>query len=170
MAGTTAGRSIDLPLEDLPQVDEHGVFVLAPREVVWVALLETVPGSFSTRASKRISRALGCSETERAGKPDRIGSTFPGFVVARVIEPAVLALEGQHRFSRYGLIFSLEPTKDDRTLLRAETRAEFPGIKGWVYRTLVIGSRGHVVVTKRLLGAVKKRAERNVGERNVGDT
>ncbi len=90
-----------------------------------------------------------------------IGSTFPGFLVTRVIEPAVLALEGQHRYSRYGLIFSLEPTKDERTLLRAETRAEFPGFKGTVYKTLVIGSRGHVVVTNRLLGAVKRRAERD---------
>ena len=73
----------------------------------------------------------------------------------------MLALEGQHRYSRYGLVFSLEPTKDERTLLRAETRAEFPGFKGTVYKTLVIGSRGHVVVTNRLLGAVKKRAERD---------
>lgn len=73
----------------------------------------------------------------------------------------MLALEGQHRYSRYGLIFSLEPTKDERTLLRAETRADFPGLTGSVYRTLVIGTRGHVVVVGRLLRAVKKRAERD---------
>ena len=160
MAGTTASRTIDLPLEHLPQVDEHGVFVIAPREVVWEALLKTIPGAFSSKVSSRVAKALGCSETERSGDPGRIGSTFPGFMVARVIEPAVLALEGQHRFSRYGLIFSLEPTKDDRTLLRAETRAEFPGLKGSAYKALVVGTRGHVVVTKRLLGSVKKRAER----------
>lgn len=161
MAGTTASRTIDLPLEHLPQIDEHGVFVLAPREVVWKALVDTVPKAFSARTSSRAAKALGCQETERRGEPDMIGSTFPGFLVARVIEPAVLALEGQHRFSRYGLIFSLEPTKDDRTLLRAETRAEFPGIKGSIYKALVVRTRGHVVVTKRLLGAVKKRAERD---------
>jgi hypothetical protein len=160
MAGT-ASRTIDLPLEDLPHIDEHGVLVLAPREVVWKALLKTVPGAFSAGASARIAKALGCEETERSGEPGQIGSTFPGFLVARVIEPAVLALEGQHRFSRYGLIFSLEPTKDDRTLLRAETRAEFPGIKGSIYRALVIRTRGHVVVTKRLLESVKKRAEKD---------
>ncbi len=161
MAGATAKRTIDLPLEQLPHIDEHGVMVQAPREVVWEALLESVPRAFSTRAARRLARLNGCSETERSGAPDRIGSTFPGFLVTRVIEPAVLALEGQHRYSRYGLIFSLEPTKDERTLLRAETRAEFPGFKGTVYKTLVIGSRGHVVVTNRLLGAVKKRAERD---------
>lgn len=161
MASTAAKRTIDLPLEHLPRIDEHGVLVLAPQEVVWRALIKSVPGVFSGRAATRAARLLGCQETERSGEPDMIGSTFPGFLVARVIEPAVLALEGQHRYSRYGLIFSLEPTKDERTLLRAETRAEFPGFKGTVYKTLVIGSRGHVVVTNRLLGAVKKRAERD---------
>lgn len=161
MAATAAKRTIDLPLEHLPRIDEHGVLVLAPQDVVWRALIRSVPGAFSGRAASRAARLLGCHETDRSGEPDMIGSTFPGFLVARVIEPAVLALEGQHLYSRYGLIFSLEPTKDERTLLRAETRAEFPGFKGTVYKTLVIGSRGHVVVTNRLLGAVKKRAERD---------
>ncbi len=72
----------------------------------------------------------------------------------------MLALEGQHRFSRYGLVFRLEETKDERTLLRAETRAEFPGLKGRVYRALVIGTRGHVMVVNRMLRAVRRRAER----------
>jgi hypothetical protein len=153
-------RTIDLPLEDIPVVDEHGMLVLAPQEKVWDALLETVPKAFSGAVTKRVARALGCSETESSGGAGEIGSTFPGFVVARVVEPAVLALEGQHRFARYGLLFSVEPTKDEQTLLRAETRADFPGMKGSVYRTLVIGTRGHVVVVKRLLDAVKRRAER----------
>lgn len=161
MAGTAASRTIDLPLEDLPHIDEHGVLVHATREETWKALVGSVPAAFSGRAAKRTAKALGCEETERSGDADRIGATLPGFLFTRVIEPAVLALEGQHRYSRYGLIFSLESTKDDRTLLRAETRAEFPGIRGWAYRTLVVGTRGHVVVTKRLLGAVKKRAERS---------
>ncbi len=153
-------RTIDLPLEHLPVIDEHGVLVLAPREVVWEALLSTVPRALDGRGSVRIARLLGCSETARSGDPRLIGSTVPGFIVARVIEPAVLALEGRHRFSRYGLLFSLEPTRDERTLLRAETRADFPGLSGRAYRALVIGTRGHVLVVKRLLGIVRKRAER----------
>jgi hypothetical protein len=161
MAGTSAERTIDLPLEHLPHIDEYGTLVHAPQDVVWQALITTVPGAFSGGMSAHIAGMLGCSETERSGEPDLIGSTFPGFLVARVIEPAVLAMEGQHRFSRYGLIFSLEPTKDERTLLRAETRADFPGFKGSVYKALVIGSRGHVVVVSRLLGSIKKRAERD---------
>lgn len=153
-------RTVDIPLEDLPHIDEHGVLVRAPRERVWEALLQVVPGAFGGGGTRRMARMLGCSETERSGKPGRIGSTVPGFVVARVIEPAALALEGQHRFSRYGLVFSLEPTKDEETMLRAETRADFPGLKGSVYRALVIGTNGHVIVVNRLLKAVKRRAER----------
>jgi hypothetical protein len=153
------GRTIDFPLEDLPRIDEHGVLVLAPREVVWRALVDTLRG-FSSRRTERGAELLRCSETMASGEPDRIGSTIPGFVIARVVEPAVIALEGQHRFSRYGLIFSLEPTRDERTLLRAETRAMFPGIAGRLYRALVIGTRGHVLAVNRILRAVRRRSER----------
>jgi len=45
--------------------------------------------------------------------------------------------------------------------VRAETRAEFPGLQGSVYRALVIGTRGHVLVTRRILAAVQRRAERS---------
>ncbi len=158
----TMERVIDFPLEELPPVDEHGTLVLAPQQVVWEALLAVAAGSFSTGMTERGARALGCAQTEASGAIDRIGSTVPGFIVTRVIEPAVLALEGRHRFSRYGLVFRLEPTKDDRTLLRAETRASFPGLKGGVYRALVIGTRGHVVQVNRILRAVRRRAESRV--------
>ena len=154
-----ADRVIDFPLESIPHLDEHGTLVLAPVPRVWETLLPVVAGSFTGAATARIARALGCTHTEVSGPIDRIGSTVPGFVVARVVEPAVLALEGQHRFSRYGLIFSIEPTRDEQSLLRAETRAEFPGLKGSAYRTLVVGTRGHVLVVKRLLAAVRRRAE-----------
>lgn len=157
---TGATRVIDFPLEALPNIDEHGVLVLAPVEVVWEALLGIAHRSFGGRMAARFARALGCAQTEAAGPIDRIGSTIPGFIVARVIAPAVLALEGQHRFSRYGLIFSVEPTKDEQTLLRAETRAEFPGLKGRAYRALVIGSGIHVAIVNRLLRGVRRRAEK----------
>ena len=74
--------------------------------------------------------------------------------------PRELALVGNHRFSRYALIFRLEQADDDQTLLRAETRATFPGLKGQAYKTMVIRTRGHVLVTRRLLNATKRRAER----------
>jgi hypothetical protein len=155
-----AERVIDFPLEALPHIDEHGTLVLAPVPHTWDALMPVVRESFQGFAATRMARLLGCAHTETSGPIDRIGSTIPGFIVARVVEPAVLALEGQHRFSRYGLIFSLEPTRDEQTLLRAETRAEFPGLKGGIYRALVIGTRGHVLVVKHLLAGVRRRAER----------
>jgi hypothetical protein len=156
----SATRTIDFPLEELPPIDEHGVLVLAAAPIVWEALLRTLGRSSSRKMAPRIARTLGCSETESHGDPGHIGSTLPGFVVARVVEPAVLALEGRHRFSRYGLVFRLEPTKDDRTLLRAETRASFPGIAGRLYRVLVIGTRGHVLAVNSLLRSIRRRAER----------
>ena len=152
---------IDYPLERLPAVDEHGALVLAPVERTWEALLPVARDSFSGGAGGRVAGALGACATEASGPIDRRGSTIPGFIVVRVVEPAVLALQGEHRFSRYGLIFRLEPTKDENTLLRAETRAEFPGLKGQIYKTLVIRTRGHVLVVNRILRAVRRRAERS---------
>ena len=71
----------------------------------------------------------------------------------------MLALEGRHRYSRYALTFRIDPDGDG-SRLSAETRAEFPGWAGRAYRAGVIGTRGHVVVVRRLLRSVKARAER----------
>ena len=160
MERAALSQVIDHPLERLPAIDEHGTLVLAPVEQTWSALLSVVAGSFSGRAAERVAGVLGCSPADASGPLDERGSTVPGFIVVRVVEPAVLALQGEHRFSRYGLIFRLEPTKDENTLLRAESRAEFPGLKGRAYKTLVIGTRGHVLAVNRILRAVRRRAER----------
>ena len=85
---------------------------------------------------------------------------MPGFVVARSIAPAVLALMGQHRFARYALIFRITETPAGPTRLSAETRAEFPGPQGRAYRALVIGSRGHVLAVHSILRSVRRAAER----------
>ena len=156
-------RIIDFPLEALPRVDEHGVLVLAPVETVWSALVAVIGSSLARPRAARLARFLRCAHTETSGAIDRIGSTVPGFIVARVIEPAALALEGEHRYARYGLIWSIEPTKDENALLRAETRADFPGIRGRLYRALVIGTKMHVLAVNRLLRAVKRRAEQAAG-------
>jgi hypothetical protein len=67
---------------------------------------------------------------------------------------------GRHRFSRYALVFRITERQDAPALLSAETRAEFPGGRGRLYRLLVIGSRGHVLATRSLLRAVRRRAKR----------
>ena len=43
----------------------------------------------------------------------------------------------------------------------AETRAEFPHLKGAIYKGLVIGTRMHVLATRRILAGVKRNAERH---------
>ena len=72
-----------------------------------------------------------------------------------------MALAGSHRFSSYALIFQLDQLGPERTRVRAETRAEFPRLKGSIYRGLVIGTRMHVLATRRILNGVKRNAERS---------
>lgn len=149
---------IDVPIEGLPYVDEHAVGVHATERETWEALLTTLPRVLDTGFARRFGALLGVEHPARRGDVGTIGSTIPGFVCARAVEPSVLALLGEHRFSRYALIFRVERTASG-TRLRAETRAEFPGTTGRAYRALVIGTRGHVLAVRRILRAVKRRAE-----------
>jgi len=144
----------------LPFVDEHGVEIAATPEVVWESLCRVADGSFSSPATGRVARLLGCEQTAGSGpRPLEEGSTIPGFAVASAEPGSRLALVGRHRYSEYALVFRLAG-EGGTTRLRAETRARFPGTTGRLYRAAVIGTRGHVLVTMRLLNAVKRRAER----------
>jgi hypothetical protein len=146
--------------EHLPHIDEHSVEIEAPPAATWESLLRVAEGSFGSARTEKVARLLGCADTASYGpRPLAEGSAFPGFHVEVARPNSELALRGSHRFSDYALIFRLDELQADRTLLRAETRAVFPGLKGVAYRTLVIGTKGHVVVTRRLLSAVKHRAE-----------
>lgn len=152
-----------MPASDqrLPHIDEHCTEIAASPDAAWDALLRVVEGSFGSSATRKVARLLGCADVSTSGpRPLTAGSTFPGFHVESAEQPEELVLAGSHRFSDYALIFRLEAIDDSHTRLCAETRAFFPGFKGAIYRTLVIGTRGHVLVTHRLLGAVKRGAER----------
>jgi hypothetical protein len=152
----------------LPHIDEHSLAVEADAESTWEALLRVAEGSFGTAGTARVARLLGCAEVEASGpRPLAGGSTIPGFGVELAERPEQLSLTGGHRFSSYALIFRLDERSEGRTVLRAETRADFPGLKGSIYRAAVIGTRGHVLVTRRLLGAVKQRAERSAPLRSA---
>ena len=143
----------------LPHVDEHATTVAAGVDDVWSSLLETLDRTFHGVAVTGYTRAVGCADPTASGpRPLAQGSTIPGFRVVTAVPGRELALEGRHRFSTYALIFRLEPLRADRTQLRAETRAAFPGALGRVYRALVIGTRGHVLGVRRLLAAVARRA------------
>jgi hypothetical protein len=149
------------PIEQLPHVDEHSFEIAAPAAPVWDALLRVVEASVSSGAVPPFTRLVGCADTAAAGpRPLAEGSALPGFHVAVARSQSELALAGSHRFSNYALIFRLDSLDDSRIRLRAETRAEFPGLKGRIYRILVIGTRMHVLVTRRIVAATKRRAER----------
>lgn len=159
-ADPAAVRAIDVPIETLPHVDEHSLEIEAPASATWEALLPVLRGAFGGPRMARVARLLECRETEVGGDPRHPGATLPGFVVARAIPPMLYALLGAHRFARYALVFRIDRLGPDRSRLRAETRAEFPGLAGRAYRALVIGTRGHVLVVRRLLRTVRRRAER----------
>jgi hypothetical protein len=145
----------------LPHIDEHSIEIEAGADATWEAALRVAAGTTDSAAGSRLARLLGCVDVEASGpRPLAAGSTFPGFHVERAERPRELALLGGHRFSGYALIFRIDDLGAGRTRLRAETRAEFPGLKGRLYRAMVIGTRGHVLATRRLLGASKRRAER----------
>ncbi|MBS1879710.1 MAG: hypothetical protein JST31_09370 [Actinobacteria bacterium] len=138
----------------LPHVDEHTREVAAGPGETWEALL-ALERSFATGATPTIARLLGCEDAT-------------GFHVASAEPERELLLVGRHRFARYALIFRIEQLAPGRCRVRAETRAEFPGAKGRAYRALVIGSRGHVLATRRLLAGVGGRAERTAAASGRG--
>jgi hypothetical protein len=147
--------------DSLPYIDEHSAEIAAPAAATWDSLLAVAERSFGSDGTSRFARILGCEDLRASGpRPLATGSTMPGFHVAVADPPHELALAGSHRFSRYALVFRVDEEGAGRSRLRAETRAEFPGLKGGVYKTFVIRTRMHVLVTRRILDAVKARAER----------
>lgn len=132
------------PEHHLPYVDAHAVVVPAPAEDVWAALRAYVDTSLAGGSRGPLGRVLGTSPA-------------PGFAVEQSRPGERLALAGRHRFSRYALVFDLDPTAVGGTALRATTYAAFPGATGRVYRALVIGSRVHVVATRHMLHAIRRR-------------
>lgn len=148
-------------IDQLPYVDEHSVAIEASAGTTWESVLRVAEGSTDSARASWGARLLGCADAEASGpRPLAVGSAVPGFRVQAMERPRELALVGAHRFSDYALIFRIDDLGDGRSRLRAETRAKFPGLKGRAYRALVVGTRGHVLATRRLLGAAKRRAER----------
>jgi hypothetical protein len=122
-------------MERLPYIDEHATTVSSDRQETWAALLKIV-----------------CRD------PADPSSTPTGFTLDTATPPERLSLKGRHPFSRYELVFELDEDGPDRTILRAQTWAEFPGFHGRIYKALVIGSGGHKVVVRRLLRRIAATA------------
>lgn len=131
----------------------------APDEV-WAALPRSLERAFDRSRARWFARIVRCEDRSTEGSFDGgPGETLAGFRVAGAEPPRRLALEGRHRYSRYRLVFEIAPA-DAGSRVRAVTHAEFPGVRGALYRALVIGSGGHRIVTRRILKSIARRAER----------
>ena len=134
-------------MERLPYIDEHDISIGVSPDQVWTALEGVVADDLRAWARSPLTRVLGTRPRE-------------GFAIAASTAGERLVLRGRHRFSRYELAFDLEPAGSSATRLRATTRAAFPGAHGRAYRGLVIGTRLHVLATRRILSVVARRADR----------
>jgi hypothetical protein len=126
-------------MERLPYIDEYSTTVAVSKDDTWSAVLQVM-----------------------CGNPDEPARAPIGFVVDEAIPGQRLALRGRHWFAAYRLVFILDEVRDgDVTLgtrVHAQTWAVFPGVKGRIYRTLVIGSRGHRVAVWSMLNRIAAQA------------
>jgi hypothetical protein len=129
-------------------VDEHLRPVAASVEATWQAVDDSMNAPPAGPAA-RYARLVGA----RGGRP---------FEVAESVPPHRLVLVGEHRFARYSLVLTVDELGPGLTALRAQTWAAFPGALGRLYRAAVIDSRGHVLIVRRMLGSIARRAERGV--------
>jgi hypothetical protein len=146
-------------MEGLPYIDEHSIVIDTTRERVWQTLTSTLRADLGKTTPAPLVRLLGVEPAKARGDWQgtiRRGDALPGFAVAEADAPKRLALCGEHRFSSYALVFELDTSPAGCTL-RAQTWAAFPGLTGHAYRALVIGSRGHRVVVRRMLRSVARR-------------
>ncbi|MFI4991412.1 MAG: hypothetical protein ACHQHO_10935 [Solirubrobacterales bacterium] len=131
----------------------------ATREQAWAALIAVLRG-FARTVPAAIAGPWGLAPARARGHwsgTPQPGDCLAGFAVEQSQPPSSLALCGRHRFSRYALVFELDEAGEEGCTLRARTYAEFPGLAGRVYRTLVIGSGGHRFAVRHLLRDVAER-------------
>jgi hypothetical protein len=131
-------------MNELPYLDEHTIVIAAPRDVVWAALCRYADASIGVSAGHPLVKLLGTDPAT-------------GFAVTASRAGQHLGLGGRHRFSRYLLTFDLTELPDGRTQVSARSYGEFPGLPGLIYRTLVIGSRGHVLAVRHMLRGIRRQ-------------
>ncbi|MCB0866895.1 MAG: hypothetical protein KDB58_14390, partial [Solirubrobacterales bacterium] len=90
-------RTIDVPLEQLPPIDEHYIDVEAPAESTYAALFPTLESALGSKFAHSYCERIGAIETEAHGDLHHPGGTLPGFTVTRAIAPVMLAMAGEHK-------------------------------------------------------------------------
>jgi hypothetical protein len=125
-------------MERLPYIDKHAITVEADRVATWSALV-----------------GVWCREPN---DPSTVRGPF--FWLDEAAAQKHLALNGQHPFSAYKLVFELTDDGPHHTRLTALTWAAFSGILGKAYRALVIGTGGHRVAVRRMLRRIAAEAVR----------
>ena len=144
-------------MTDLPFVDEYQIRISASPESTWQTLL----AEWERPLPVWFARLLGCQDSRPAGpRPLQTGSVLVGFHVQEALHAQRLVLAGKHRFARYRLTFHLDPQAAG-TCLRAETRAEFPGWTGALYRALILGSPAHKLAVGWMLWWIRRRAQKD---------
>jgi hypothetical protein len=125
-------------MERLPYIDEHVMTVESDRAATWSALV-----------------GMWCRDPN---DPSTVRSPF--FGLDEATPRTRLALDGEHPFSVYTLVFELSDEGPQRTRLTARTWAHFPGISGRAYRALVIGTGAHRIAVRRMLRHIAAEATR----------
>lgn len=139
----------------LPHIDEIQKRVDATPERTWSAVARFVRGRL-LRPAPSVFVMLGRLEPAS------------GFMITQELPPRSIVLRGHHRFSRYELTFEIEPGPTG-VVLSARSSAMFPGISGWMYRALVIGTGAHAFFVRRMLDGIATSAERT-GPENLTRT
>ena len=122
-------------MEQLPYIDQHAIRVPADRVTTWSALLRVM-----------------------CRNPNDPSTVPAGFVLDQATPHERFALKGRHPFAVYRLVFEIGEEGPQRTVVRALTWADFPGVKGRIYRALVIGTGGHRVVVRQMLKRIASEA------------
>ncbi|KAA9159019.1 hypothetical protein F6B41_01315 [Microbacterium lushaniae] len=124
---------------------------------MWEALIQSIPAALALPSP--YLRLIGADPGAPVGVIPAVGSAVPGFAVTDVVPSRSVTLAGRHHFSRYELLLTVEHAPAG-ALLSAHTSAEFPGLLGWGYRLVVIGSGAHRLITRRFLQSIARRAVR----------
>ena len=93
--GKLKPRTIDVPLEELPPIDEHAIEIEAPAEAAWDALFPILERSFDRPKARRYAERVGAAVTVAKGDLHHPGGTLPGFTVIRAIATGMATPRGR---------------------------------------------------------------------------